>query len=836
MKRLLLASSALAFVFHSQTLQAQDAEGELAEAATADAPDEASGGLNVITVTAQRREETLQDAAIAINAASGDELIEAGVADASQLSKIAPALYVSTGGGANVGFFVRGVGNFANNGFTNPAVAFNLDGVYVGRPSSTIASFLDLNRVEVLKGPQGTLYGRNATGGAINVIPNVPQFGRFEGLVSGEYGNYDAFQLTGVLNVPLGRDVAMRLAATTSEHDGYFSDGTGSAKDFALRGQVRAAFGDLVDARVSVDYSTQKGTGPGLNVDGVYRFTPFSPTATIPNYTYIPAPADVAAPFVGLHAPQTLSFIRNNAAAGPLFSPLTGYAYPFRDDEYFGVNAELNFDLGGVDLVVIPAFRRSELDNQFNGPPFKAAINQDVAKQYSVEARLSGTLGPVDWIVGGYWYDERVKGVNSFNQFATTTYNDFDYQTESLAGFARLTLNVTDDLRLVGAIRYTDESRAIDASPVAVAAVCLIPAPPGGAQSCPQVPTIPVGLTYLDSLQALPAGIFPAASPLTGPSPYGVFPYGPFGMMGPQALWIARVDPIVRKAGDEEITWRAAVEYDATRDNLLYASFETGFRAGGFNTTVGEEEYDPEFIDAWTVGSKNSFFANRLQVNVEGFYWKYRGQQLAALGVDANGNNSFFTRNVGKSSVKGVEIDFQALATQSTRVFGGVQYLKATYDSFRYNQVDTSPAAAPPNFLMPITGCSATQVFAPRRSFDVDCSGMPALYSPEWTINLGIEQTLTVAFGQFEGSVQGRYRSDRVIGFHQLPTGNTGDDTTIDASLSFRPDDLGLTVTGFVRNLTNEAIKSTYQIGAGNVTSSAYEPPRTYGLRVTYEF
>ena len=84
--------------------------------------------------------------------------------------------------------------------------------------------------------------------------------------------------------------------------------------------------------------------------------------------------------------------------------------------------------------------------------------------------------------------------------------------------------------------------------------------------------------------------------------------------------------------------------------------------------------------------------------------------------------------------------------------------------------------------------------------------------------------------------MQGRYRSDRVIGFHQLPTGNTGDDTTIDASLSFRPDDLGLTVTGFVRNLTNEAIKSNYQIGAGNVASSTYEPPRTYGLRATYEF
>ena len=832
----LLAGSALVLASVSHTAMAQDANQGADVVPAEQSQEEADSGLNVITVTAQKREETLQDAAIAINAATGDDLIQAGVADASQLNKIAPALYVSAGGGANVGYFVRGVGNFVNNGFTNPAVAFNVDGVYIGRPSSTVASFLDLNRVEVLKGPQGTLYGRNATGGAINVIPNIPEFGRFGGSISGQYGNYDAHELTGVLNVPLGDDVAMRFAATTSERDGYFSDGTGSAKDLALRAQVRAALGDALDVRLSVDYSTQRGTGPGLNVDGAYRFTPFSPAATVPNWTFIAAPANVAEPFTDLHAPQTLDFIRNNATAAPLYSPLTGYTYPFRDDEFFGVNAEVNVDLGGVDLVLIPAYRRSELDNQFNGPPFKAAINQDVARQFSLEARLSGDIGPVDWIVGGYWYDENVTGLNSYNQFATTTFNDFDYDSKSLAAFARLTLHLSDALRLVGGLRFTDESRSLDALTIATTAVCLIPAPPGGAQSCPQVQTIPVGLTLQDSLRALPAGSFPAASPLTGPSPYGAFPYGPFGMTGPQALWVNTPTVIDRSAGDEEITWRAAIEYDFTPDNLLYASFETGFRAGGFNTTFGQEEYEPEFIDAWTIGSKNSFFDNRLQLNLEGFYWKYSGQQLAALGVDGNGNNSFFTRNVGESSVKGAEVDFQALATRNTRIFGGVQYLKARYDSFRYNQVDTSPATAPPNFLTPITGCSYTQVLTPRRSFDIDCSGKPALYSPKWTINLGVEQVVPVDFGEFTASIQGRYRSDRVIGFQQLPTGNTGEDTTIDLSLGFRPYDLGLSITAFVRNLTDEAVKSTYQIGAGNVSSSAYEPPRTYGLRVGYDF
>lgn len=794
-----------------------------------------TGGLDVIIVTAQRRAESLQDAAIAINAATGEDLIQSGVTDATQLNKVAPALYVSSGGGANSAYFVRGVGNFTNNGYTSPAVAFNIDGVYIGRPSSTIASFLDVNRVEVLKGPQGTLYGRNATGGAINVIPNAPELGILKGSASAQYGNYDAWQLTGVVNAPLGDTVAARLAATYSDRDGYFEDGTGAAEDFAVRGQVLAELSDAVDLRVSADYSTQKGTGPGLNIHGAYVFTPFNPNATVPNWLFVNAPASVTEPFTGLHTPQALGFIEGAATAAPLFSPLTGYAYPFRNDEYFGVNAELNVDLGGASLVVIPAYRRSQLDNQFNGPPFKAAINQDVAKQYSIEARLSGTTGRFDWILGGYWFDESVEGVNSFNQFATTNFNSFDSSTESLAAFARVTLNVTDDLRLVGGIRYTDESRDFDAQADSVAGICLIE-PVAGPPSCPQVPTIPVGVTLIDSLSQLDPSLFPFGSPLNAPAPYGVFPYGPLGMMGPQALLAITPTTIERSAGDKEVTWRAAVEYDVTPDSLLYASFETGFRAGGFNITFGQEEYDPEFIDAWTLGLKNNFFDNRLQLNFEAFYWDYRGQQLAALGVDGRGNNSFYTRNVGESSVKGVEVDFQLLATETTLIRGGVQYLDATYDSFEFNQVDLSDDTDPPNFLTPITGCSYTQAYDPIRSFDVDCSGQPALYAPDWTVTLGLQQTIELSGADIVASIDGRYRSDRAIGFNYLPGTSSGDDLTIDASIAFTPAAVPLTVTVFGRNLTDEAVPSTYQVGAGNVASSAYEPPRTYGVRLSYDF
>lgn len=833
MKRHLLTGSALVVALAGQAAMAQD-DWQAENAPVEQQQDGATGGLNVITVTAQRREETLQDAAIPINAASGEELLLAGVTDATLLNKVAPSLYVVSAGGANAGYFVRGVGNFSNNGYTAPAVAFNVDGVYVGRPSSTVASFLDLNRVEVLKGPQGTLYGRNATGGAINVIPNPPRLGEFGGSASAQYGNYDAYQLTGVVNVPAGDRLAFRLAATKREHDGYYSDGTGAENDFAMRGQALFELSNRANIRLSADYSTQKGTGPGSNVDGIFVFTPFNPAATIPNWTFVPAPPSVAEPFTGLHAPQTLAFIQQTATAAPLYSPLVGLSYPFRNDEYWGVNAELNFGLGDLDLVVIPAFRRSELDNQFNGPAFKGAINQNVAKQYSVEARLSGETGPVEWLLGGYWFDENVKGTDSFNQFSTVSFNRFDTSTESLALFGRASVSVTDDLRLVGGLRYTDESRAIDARVDALAGVCLTrPAP--GPPRCPHVPTIPVGLTLQDSLTQLGPTWFPARSPFAPGPVTGAYPYGPIGPTGPGALLVVTPTEIDRRSGDEEITWRAAVEYDVTPDNLLYASFETGFRAGGFNITVGQEEYDPEYIDAWTIGSKNQFFDNRVQVNLELFYWKYEGQQLAALGVDANGNNSFYTRNVGKSSIKGAELDFQALATRTTLLRGNVQYLDATYDSFVYNQIDLSAATDPANFLLPITGCDVTQVMTPRRSFDIDCSGRPALNAPKWTLNAGVQQTVPIGDLDLVGNVDARYRSSRLVGFSFLPMAYSGDDITLDASLTLQSLQ-GWTVTAFARNITNEAMPVIYQVGPGNVAAETYEPPRTYGVRVGFEF
>ena len=364
------------------------------------------------------------------------------------------------------------------------------------------------------------------------------------------------------------------------------------------------------------------------------------------------------------------------------------------------------------------------------------------------------------------------------------------------------------------------------------------------------MPTIPTGLTAADSLTQLDPALF------TGPplfvlldqianNPSGVpavTPYGPFGMHGPQAILAFTPTVIDRTAGDEEVTYRVAVEYDATPDSLLYASYETGFRAGGFNQSFGFEEYDPEYIDAITLGSKNRFFDDTLELNTEVFFWEYEDQQLAALGLDARGDNSFYTRNVGSSSIQGAEFEFQYAAADNTLLRGTVQYLDATYDEFAYTQVDLSDDTDPPNFLTPVTGCNFTQTGvdgnpATPREFDIDCSGKDALNAPELTITAGIQQIFELD-GGFEliGNLDARYRSEREIGFSYVPGNRADAVTTADVSLTLVPPSGNWQLTGYVRNVTDEAVPTVYQLGAGNVIGASYEPPRLYGLRFGVDF
>jgi iron complex outermembrane recepter protein len=239
----LLAASTVALLYASSPALAQEQSGASAE--------EPSTGLGEIIVTAQRKAESAQKAAVAIDVIGADELTSAGVNNVTALSKTAPSLAVAQAGGPNVSLFIRGVGNFTFNGFTDPAVAFNVDGVYLGRATSAVGTYYDLERIEVLKGPQGTLYGRNATGGAVNVLPARPRLEELSGHAGVEYGNYNSLDFEAAANVPLGERAALRIAGRLLSGDGTNADGTNDQSGQAIRAQLLLKPSDAFSIRLS---------------------------------------------------------------------------------------------------------------------------------------------------------------------------------------------------------------------------------------------------------------------------------------------------------------------------------------------------------------------------------------------------------------------------------------------------------------------------------------------------------------------------------------------------------------------------------------------------------
>jgi iron complex outermembrane receptor protein len=229
--------------------------------------------LEEVIVTAQFKEQSLQDASVAVDAFTGDQLRAQGVNSAEGLSQLVPALTITAGGGIASSLYMRGIGNSARNNYLDPAIILNYDGVPIARGSATsIAGFFDLNRVEVLKGPQGTLYGKNATGGVLNLNPAKPVIGENSGFISGAFGNYSASEFTAAINVALGDNSALRVSAALYDRDGYSSDGTNDDDRTSIRVQYLAQVNDRLTIRLSAD-STDIG-GVGGNPDIVGRYSP----------------------------------------------------------------------------------------------------------------------------------------------------------------------------------------------------------------------------------------------------------------------------------------------------------------------------------------------------------------------------------------------------------------------------------------------------------------------------------------------------------------------------------------------------------------------------------
>ena len=801
---------------------AQSATPGASDQVTQRTDDDKNSGLDDIVVTAQRRAEDAQRIGVAIDVISAGTLKGAGVTTTDTLNAAVPALSTAKGAGVNASYFIRGVGNFTNNGYSDSAVAFNVDGVYYARPGSTTGTFFDIERVEVLKGPQGTLYGRNATGGAINVISVKPKIGETGGYASVGYGNYNALNLEGALNLPMGENGALRVSGSLTNRDGYNKDGTSDDKGGAFRVQMLADLTPDLTVLVGGDYAHIGGMGVGGSYTGRITTTPgTAATATSPaNYTFQPSGLDA---YSGLLSPEGSTYFAGQTLGGPKINPAP-LNRPYQNNDFYGAHLELNWQTPIGTLTVIPSWRNSRIDTLYNGPSFRGGLIREYDEQFTGEVRFTGKrVGPVDWLIGGFLFDENIKGNYTISQYQVQSYQAFTSHTRSYAGFSRLTFNVTDRFRLIGAIRYTQDDKSFNGLGQNLIETCA------SATTCIGGPSVPVA----SSLAALGQQItVPSA-----PGPANSVPYGSYG----NRLFYTPV-PVVGTLDRNRVTYRLAAEYDLAPHSLLYASYETGFRSGGFNFTIGRPTYDPEYIKAFTIGMKNRFLDNRLQLNIEAYRWDYTNQQVGHFGIDATGGNSYFTENIGKSRIQGVDVDAQFKAGTYTLLRGSFQYLDNTLTSFIYNTVRNTTS----NAIPPIVGCPASAGTATLPGsttsapvWVVNCSGQPGYNSPKYSFNGGFDQSFPLPHGlELVATLDGRYRSNRVTSFEFLPFQNSGDTFTMDASLRLATTQKGWSLTGYVYNLTNQQVQTIVQFAgtSGNVVVTNYAPPRTYGVRAQIAF
>jgi len=739
--------------------------------------------LAPVLITAQRRTEDAQRAPVAITVLSSEALRDARVTQPQDLTYVAPGLQIGSLPGGSALIYLRGVGNFANS-LQDPTVTFNFDGVYIARHTATGGLFYDLERVEVLKGPQGTLYGRNATGGAVNILPRRPVLGVLGGEMAAEYGQYNAMRLDGALNLPIGERAGVRLAGQHASHNAYMTDGTDDQKDWAGRFSFRYDVNDALALRVVADYYDQGGHGAGS-----------TPVSTGVDNRFGVSSREGGA----YYATQRVTI------AGRNWLPLA--AIQRANNRHWGINTTLDWHTAMGGLTVVSASRASRLD-ALNTPTGNVLTVQEDSRQNSIEARLSSEPHPrLQTLVGAFYFDE---DISTPDGGFFSPHNQFNFSLQrpesgvtSAAAFARATLNVTNRIRATLGARHTHESKYFGGSYESILKLCL----PFGA-TCPNAQPFPL------DLQALPVPFPPETFMVSVPSPDGTR-LVQFRILADESAKFSRT------------TWRSSLEYDVSDRALLYGSYETGFKSGGFFFSNDSQLYRPESIGALTLGLKSRLFENRVRANIELFDWRYRDQQVSKISVDSRGSTNLRTENIGQSKNRGFETDIEYLPHANTHLSAEVQYLSAVYHSYTFH--------APQQLL---SGCAVTTLKAtPPADYLVDCSGKRSPFAPVWTQALEAAQVLPLERASLTIRTRARHQSETLTGLDFLPEQQQPGYWTVDASLSLATPDKRRSISIFGQNLTDRTIMSnTFVVPFSTFMVAALRPPRTVGVRVVGRF
>lgn len=839
---LFAGASTLVLLAASPTALAQEAE---------DAP----RTLSTVTVTATQRTESLQDVPLAVSAFDPETLERAGVADISNLDSVEPAFNMNSAGTVSGGttLRIRGVGTTGNNIGLESSVGVFLDGVYLSRPGIALGDLLDLEQVEVLRGPQGTLFGRNTSAGALNIKTKKPNLRDYEGFGTLTAGNYNLVNIQAGINIPIVEDkFAVRLSGATHKRDGFVEGPNGDESHdrdrFVLRGQAFMDLGTGGTLRAIADYSEadekccQAVWFSDTSLRAVFGPAGLDPTGGAPN--------------VG---PAALDSLRSND--GQFLNPF----------EQTGFSIEYNNETPLGDLTYIGSYRdyesRQALSTDYTslrmftagasaeaialgGTNYNPDSNLTTVETTTHELRLQDKAfdDRLDWLVGAYYSDETIKtggsvtlldqyqasvsagllgqtsnlllgfagGASATGDFAD---NAFTQDGQSFSIFTHNILSVTDKLDLTLGVRYVEETKDGRFEQLR-----------GQHNAC---------LGTFGNLANIPAQFAPAGVGLncfvfTAPVYDPANPGPLFGAIAgsPAAPLLAFLPQEFDDTfEDEEVVYTVKGSYALTSNVNVYGGFTHGFKSGGFNLDPSagaggvDPRFDSELIDVWEVGIKADLFDGRARANLAVFQQDLEGfQVLEFTGVQ------FRTFNVGKAQSNGFELDTEAALTDTITGNLSLAYSDAKYP----DNCDVLVPGTPGFNANSANLCGATLTNA-----------------PEWVVTGGATYERQISTLNFFANANFRYEDDRRTSTQPtellapallLPGDIQEANTKINLRLGLSADDERWAIEVWGRNVTDEhTVNSTFTIPLRGLTGNRAraqftQDPATYGVTLRTKF
>jgi outer membrane receptor protein involved in Fe transport len=727
------------------------AQEDVAQPAT-DAPADEAGEGNDIIVTASKREQTLQDVPIAVSVTTAETIERAQIRDIKDLGSVVPSLRVGDRQSSqNATFYIRGFGNGANNPGIEPSVGVFIDGVYRSRTASTISDLPDIRRVEVLRGPQSTLFGKNASAGVVSVVTLEPEF-KFGGNVEASYGNYNALVVKGRVTGPISDTLAVSLAGGVNKRDGYVRDlGTGNRTNernrWFARGQLLFKPSDDFKIRIIGDYGHITE-----NCCAVVSLKQGQATQAL------------LSPLING---------RTNDPNNPFGDVVYNNFDSINDIKNWGVSGQIDYDLGPITLTSITAYRRTHAitnqDADFTSGDLLGRKYENLRiKTFTQEFRANANFADkVNVLLGAFYYNEKIDldgqvlwgtQARSFanilagglgtslpaleNLFGSVQGNsnlytgqffganqglteNYRMSNNSISIFAQVDVELTDRLTLTGGINFTHDSKRFVTNTTSndVFAGLNIPALQIAARDAGIAQAI--GTNFFGGVMPTPAQIasiqtnfpvqyatiFNAATAQTQP----LLALRSFQFFPPFQNVPNPVEP--GRTSDNNVSYTARLAYDATDDINVYASFATGFKASSINLGRDSKptEEDRAALIGQGLGVTNLVAGSRLagpekstvyELGIKA-NWGIATANLAVFKQIIRGFQSniftgtgFFLANAGKQSVFGIEFEGTVKPANGLTLGLAMTYLDPKYDDFRRSAFGdasgTTPADVPP--------------------------------------------------------------------------------------------------------------------------------------------